>query len=59
MGMLEFSQMLITKAFWEKCINWLVDWVGNYGWAIILLTIALKLILIPLEILQKNTNKKK
>ena len=58
MGMLEFSQMLITKAFWEKCINWLVDWVGNYGWAIILLTIALKLILIPLEILQKNTNKK-
>ena len=35
MGMLEFSQLLITKAFWGKCIDLFVKWVGNYGWAII------------------------
>lgn len=58
MGMLGFSQMLITKAFWAKFINIFVDWLGNYGWAIILLTITLKLVLIPLDILQKRVNKR-
>lgn len=58
MGVLNFSQLLITKAFWGKLIDIFVDWVGNYGWAIILLTIALKLVLTPVEVLQKNVNKK-
>ena len=58
MGMLEFSQLLITKAFWGDCIDLFVKWVGNYGWAIILLTIAIKLILTPLEIMQKRVNAK-
>lgn len=58
MGMLGLSQMLITKAFWAKLINLFVSWVGNYGWAIILLTIALKLILTPIDILQKRVNRK-
>ena len=58
MGMLEFSQLLITKAFWGKCIDLFVKWVGNYGWAIILLTLAIKLILLPIEIMQKRVNAK-
>ena len=58
MGMLEFSQLLITKAFWGKMIDIFVKWVGNYGWAIILLTIAIKLILVPIEIMQKRVNKR-
>ncbi|MFQ6723727.1 MAG: YidC/Oxa1 family membrane protein insertase [Clostridia bacterium] len=58
MGMLDFSQMLITKAFWGKCIDLFVKWIGNYGWAIILLTIAIKLILTPLDIMQKRVNAK-
>lgn len=58
MGMLGFSQLLITKAFWGDCIDLFVKWVGNYGWAIILLTIALKLILTPIEIMQKRVNAK-
>jgi len=58
MGMLEFSQLLITKAFWGKCIDLFVKWVGNYGWAIILLTIAIKLVLLPIEIMQKRVNSK-
>ena len=58
MGMLEISQLLITKAFWGKLIDIFVKWVGNYGWAIILLTIALKLVLTPLDVMQRNVNKK-
>lgn len=58
MGMLEFSQMLITKAFWGDCIDLFVKWVGNYGWAIILLTIAIKLVLTPIEVIQKRVNAK-
>ena len=58
MGMLEMSQLLITKAFWGDCIDLFVKWVGNYGWAIILLTLAIKLILLPVEILQKRVNAK-
>ena len=57
MGMLDFSQILITKAFWGKCIDFFVDLVGNYGWAIILLTIAIKLVLCPIDIIQKRMNK--
>ena len=56
MGML--GQLLITKAFWGDCIDLFVKWVGNYGWAIILLTIALKLVLTPLDIMQKRVNAK-
>lgn len=53
-----FSQTLITKACWSHCINFFVKWIGNYGWAIIVFTIALKLILLPLDILQRRTTKK-
>lgn len=59
MGMLNsISQMLITKAFWSSCINFFVKFLGNYGWAIILFTIALKLILVPLDVMQRITMKK-
>ena len=58
MGMLGLSQLLITKAFWGDCIDLFVKWVGNYGWAIILLTIAIKLVLTPLDIMQKRVNAK-
>jgi len=59
MGMLNnFNQLLITKAFWSSCINFFVDFLGNYGWAIILFTIVLKLILSPLDVFQRIAMKK-
>ena len=59
MGMLNsFNQLLITKAFWSSCINFFVDFLGNYGWAIILFTIVLKLVLTPFDILQRRSMKK-
>lgn len=59
MGMLNsFNQLLITKAFWSSCINFFVDFLGNYGWAIILFTIVLKLVLTPFDVLQRKSMKK-
>lgn len=59
MGMLNsFNQLLITKAFWSNCINFFVDFLGNYGWAIILFTIVLKIVLTPFDILQRKSMKK-
>ena len=58
MGMLNnFSQLLITKAFWSRCINFFVDFLGNYGWAIILFTIVLKLVLTPIDFIQRKSMK--
>ena len=56
--LININQLLITKAFWSSCINFFVDFLGNYGWAIIIFTIALKLILSPLDILQRRATKK-
>ena len=59
MGVLNnLNQLLITKAFWSSCINFFVDFMGNYGWAIILFTIVLKLILSPFDYLQRRAMKR-
>lgn len=31
-----------------KCLNFFYDWLGNYGWSIIMLTFVIKLIFFPL-----------
>ena len=39
-------------------LNFLNNFVGNYGWAIIIFTIVIKLIMLPLSIKQQKTMKK-
>ena len=39
-------------------LNFLYDWVQNYGWAIILFSILLRLIMLPLTIRQQKSMKK-
>lgn len=43
---------------WEGIINWLFSFIGNVGWVVIILTIAIKLVLSPFEFLQKKSMKK-
>lgn len=52
MGML--GELLITNAFWTWSLNLFIDLCKNYGWAIILFTIVLKLILSPLDYMQRK-----
>lgn len=52
MGML--GELLITNAFWTWSLNLFIDLCKNYGWAVILFTIVLKLILSPLDYMQRK-----
>ena len=39
-------------------LNYLYNWVQNYGWAIIIFSVLLKLILLPFTIKQQKKYKK-
>ena len=39
-------------------LNYLYNWVQNYGWAIIIFSVLLKLILLPFTIKQQKNIKK-
>lgn len=57
MGVLNF--LLEVKAptgLWESIINWLEGGIGNYAVAIIILTIMIKLVMLPFDLLNKSIN---
>lgn len=52
------NSMLLQTDLWTILINGFASWVGNYGWAIILFTVCLKLVLSPLDIIQRRSSQK-
>ena len=52
------SSMILKFNLWHSLIDWFASWIGNYGWAIIVFTIALKLVMSPLDIYQRISSKK-
>ena len=52
------SSMILKFDLWHSLIGWFASWIGNYGWAIIVFTIALKLVMSPLDIYQRISSKK-
>ena len=58
-GLLEYSGILapISKIL-LKILNWLYAYVHNYGWAIIILTLVINLVLLPLNIKSLKSAKK-
>ena len=57
MEMLNMSMMLGSD-LWQTIIAWFGSWVTNYGWAIILFTVLLKLVMTPLDIFQRVSSQK-
>ncbi len=49
---------MTLASMWSTTINAFASWIVNYGWAIIVFTIVLKLILSPLDILQRVSSQK-
>lgn len=47
-----------NTGFWGSIIGWFYDFIGNYGWTIILFTIVLKVCLMPLDFWQRRTARK-
>ena len=35
-------------------LNWINSWVGNYGWSIVVFTLFIRLVLLPLDIKNKQ-----
>ena len=58
MEMLNGVSMLLGADLWQTLIGVFANWIVNYGWAIILFTIALKVVMIPLDILQRKSSQK-
>ena len=58
MEMLNSSSLMLKSDLWQTIIGWFGSWIQNYGWAIIVFTIALKLILLPLDIFQRVSSQK-
>ena len=58
MEMLNSISLLLANNFWAIIIDFFADWIVNYGWAIIVFTICLKLVLSPLDIIQRLQSQK-
>ena len=50
--------MMLGFDLWQTIIAWFGSWITNYGWAIIIFTIALKLVMLPLDIFQRKSSQK-
>ena len=54
-----FSTLLaLNDDLWKILINIFSSWIGKFGWAIIVFTICLKLVMIPLDIIQRRSSSK-
>ena len=58
MEMLNSVSLLLASNFWTTIIDFFAKAIVNYGWAIIVFTICLKLVLSPLDILQRVSSQK-
>lgn len=58
MEMLNSVNMLLSADLWQTLIGLFAKWVTNYGWAIILFTVCLKLVLSPIDIFQRISSAK-
>ena len=47
-----------NTGFWGSIIGWFYDFIGNYGWTIIVFTIALKICMLPLDFFQRRSARK-
>ena len=54
-----FSTLLaLNDDLWKILINLFSNWIPKVGWAIIVFTICLKLVMIPLDVLQRRSSSK-
>ena len=41
-----------------KLVKVMHEWIGNYGWTVVIFTVALKLVMIPFDLWQRTSTKK-
>lgn len=59
MAVLNLSQLCgFMVDMWTNVISWFNSTIGNYAWAIILLTLVIKVVLLPLDFFNKRISRK-
>ena len=43
------------SGFFQRILEWIFGWVGNYGWAVVIFTLLIRLVLLPLDIKSKKS----
>lgn len=43
------------SGFFQSILEWIFGWVGNYGWAVVIFTLLIRLVLLPLDIKSKKS----
>ena len=43
------------SGFFQNILEWIFSWVGNYGWAVVIFTLLIRLVLLPLDINSKKS----
>lgn len=56
--LLGISEIAAPTGVWEKIIVWFNTGIPNYGWAIVIFTLALKLVLLPLDFFNRKMTEK-
>ena len=56
--MLSNFSLILGFNLWHSIISWFGSWIVNYGWAIIVFTIVLKIVMSPLDIYQRISTRK-
>lgn len=41
-----------------KLVLWMYNWIGNYGWTVVVFTVFLKILMLPLDIWQRYSTRK-
>lgn len=49
---------MLLADLWTNIINLFAKWIVNYGWAIVVFTVVLKLVLSPLDVMQRVSSQK-
>jgi len=52
------SSLTAPTGLWPKLFDWFASWVSNYGWTVVLFTLAVKLIVSPLDFYNRYSTRK-
>lgn len=43
------------SGYFQSILEWIFSWVGNYGWAVVVFTLLVRIVLLPLDIKSKKS----
>jgi YidC/Oxa1 family membrane protein insertase len=54
-AMLASGELTMPSGFWESIIGWFYNFIGDYGFTILIISVLIKLLLLPIEFFQRKS----